>query len=144
MSAGYLQEQSDLKSQTVEMQTELDAFNEDTANVEKFVSLVKRYTDFDELSAAIINEFVDKIIVHEAEWSDGYSPKSGRGMGSRTQKVEVYLKYIGSFDVPDLRSAEEIEAERSALEKLERQRKHRRESERRRLAEQKNNEEKSA
>jgi hypothetical protein len=135
MSAGYIQEQADLKTQTAEMQAELDAFNADTVNVEKFVELVKRYTDFDELSATMINEFIDKIIVHEAEWSDGYNPKTGRGRGSRSQKIEVYLKYIGSFDVPDMRSAEEIEAERVALERLELQRKKHREKERIRLAE---------
>jgi len=40
-------------------------------------------------------------------------------MGSRSQQVDVYLKYIGKFDVPDMRTAEEIEAERIAEEKLE-------------------------
>jgi len=35
----------------------------------------------------------------------------------------VYLKYIGSFDNPNPRTAEEIEAERVALEQEKRERK---------------------
>ena len=116
MSAGYIEEQSVLKTQTTAMQAELDAFNEDTANVEKFIELVNRYTDFTELTPAILHEFVDKIIVHEGEWSEGIYPESGRPKGKRSQKIEVYLKYIGSFNVPDERTPEEIEAEQVAKE----------------------------
>jgi hypothetical protein len=93
--------------------------------------LARRYTRFEELTNSIINEFVDKVIVHEGVWSEG----GGRVKGSRTQEVEVYLKYIGKFDVPDLRSAEEIEAERIAFEKAERERKRKRELMRKRAAE---------
>ena len=118
MSAGYTQEQTDLKNQTVAMQAELDSFNENTANVEKFIELVKRYTDFTELTPAMLHEFVDKVIVHEGEWSEerGAEKKNGRPYGKRTQKIEVYLKYIGSFNVPDNRTPEEIEAQLLAEE----------------------------
>ena len=39
----------------------------ETANTDMFISLAKRYTDFEELTPAMINEFVSKVIVHEAE-----------------------------------------------------------------------------
>ena len=85
----------------------------------------------------MINEFVDKIIVHECEWSDGRNSETGRGMGTRTQEVDVYLKYIGKFDVPDLRTAEEIEAECIKQERLDKERKYKREYARKRTAAQK-------
>ena len=66
------------------------------------------------------------MIVHEAVWSDGLN-ENGRPCGSRTQEVEVYLKYIGSFDVPDTRTAAQIEADRIAAEKLETRRAYHRE-----------------
>ena len=94
MSAGYIQEQTDLQNQVDELQAELDIFNTDTANVDKFVELVKRYTDFSELTPAMLHEFIDKVIVHEAEWSEGFNPETGHGLGTRSQKIEVYLKYI--------------------------------------------------
>ena len=84
-----------------------------------------------------INEFVDKIIIHEGEWSDGRNPETGRGLGTRTQKIEVFLKYIGSFDVPDLRTLEEIEAECEKQNRIDRERKYKREYGRRRSEKQK-------
>ena len=116
-----------LKQQTAALQSELDAFNADSVKVDKFVDLLRRYTQFDELTGAMIAEFVDKVIIHEGEWSEN----NGRCKGTRSQQVDVYLKYIGKFDVPDLRTVEEIEAERIAFEKAERKRKQHRESARR-------------
>jgi len=141
MSAGYEQEQEELKAQNLILQTELEAFNTDNSNIESFIELVNRFTHFDELTPAMINEFVDKIIVHEGEWSEGRSSETGRGRGTRTQKVEVFLKYVGSFNVPDKRTPEEIEAERIKQERIEHERKYKREY-RRRMLDAKKNEEK--
>ena len=47
-----------------------------------------KYTAFDELTPSMLNEFVDKVLVHRAEKIDG----------RRTQKVEVYLNFIGMID----------------------------------------------
>ena len=51
----------------------------------------------------MINEFIEKIIVHEGDWTTG----------ERTQQVDIYLNFIGKFDVakpgptPDEIAAEE-------------------------------------
>jgi hypothetical protein len=66
----------------------------------------------------MINEFIDRVEVHEGEWSEK-DPDSAY-KGQRSQTVDVYLKYIGKFDLPDTRTPEEIEAERIAEEKRER------------------------
>jgi hypothetical protein len=78
-------------------------------------------------------EFVDKVLVHEAVWSE--ATEANRRMGTRTQQVDVHLKYIGNFIAPDTRTAEEIEAERIEEEKLEARRKRQREYARRKAAE---------
>lgn len=127
MSAGYIREQEDLKQQTATLQSELDTYNADSVRADKFIELVRRFTSFETLTPAMVNELVDKIIVHEGTWTvdeDG-------GKGSRTQRVDVYLSYIGSFDVPDTRTAEEIEAECIAEERLQQRRKRNREYARR-------------
>jgi hypothetical protein len=67
------------------------------------------------------------VIVHEGEWSDGNTGEGGRPRGRRTQQVEVYLKYIGNFDEPDMRTPEQIEADLIAEEKLEARRAYHRE-----------------
>jgi hypothetical protein len=74
----------------------------------------------------MLNEYIEKVVVHEGVWSDGFTGVDGRPRGSRTQQVDVYLKYIGTFNVPDMRTPEEVEAERIAVEKLEAKREYHR------------------
>ena len=54
------------------------------------MALTKKYTDFSVLTTPMIYEFVDKILVHAPD----------RSTGERTQEVDIYLKFIGKFDVP--------------------------------------------
>ncbi len=49
------------------------------------MELVRRYTDFSELTPAMLHEFVEKVVVHEADKSSGV----------REQRVDIYLNYIG-------------------------------------------------
>jgi len=135
MAEAYERESEGLKAKNAELQSELDEFTSDSLKVDKFLALVRKYTRFEELTNAMINEFIDKIIVYECEWSEGFNKENGRPMGTRSQRVDVYLKYIGNFNVPDMRTEEEIEAERKAAEKLEKKRKHGREYMRKRTAE---------
>jgi len=127
MSEGYHQERTALREKNDAFQLELDDFNSDSMRADKFIEIVHRYTNFEELTTAMMHEFIEKVIVHECEWSDGNTGEGGRPRGARTQRVEVHLKYIGSFNVPDLRTPEQIEADRIAYEKLEANRAYHRE-----------------
>ena len=91
LSAEYEQEQANLRAVLDSDQSELDAFNADTARVDQFLALAKKYTGFSELTTPMINEFIHKIVVH-ASSRDEY--------GDRCQEVEIYLNFIGKFDVP--------------------------------------------
>lgn len=135
MTAAYEQELNALKAKNTELQTEIDEFTADNEKVDKFLALVRRYTRFEALTPAMINEFVDKIIVYEGEWSEGFNKENGRPMGTRSQRVDVYLKYIGNFNVPDMRTPKEIEAEKKTAEKLEAKRAYNREYMRKKTAE---------
>ncbi len=122
MSVGYLEEKAELRANTDALQSELAEWSADSVRADKFIEIVRRYTSFEELTPAMLNEYIDKVVVHESVWSDGNTGVGGRPRGMRTQQVDVYLKYIGKFDAPELRSAEEIEAERIEEEKLEKKR----------------------
>ena len=89
--AEYESEQKSLQSSVEEADKLLSSFNEDTDRAEKFIALAKKYTDFSELTTMMINEFIDKIIVHAPEKVDG----------DRVQEVEIYLNFIGHFDLPE-------------------------------------------
>jgi len=111
LSEEYEREQGEVEQTITQLQSELDAFNADTDRTERFVEIVKRYTDLSELTTPMIAEYVDKIIVHEAEKING----------ERTQKVDVYLNFIGKFDLPDKElTPEQIVAEEAAKRKRER------------------------
>ena len=100
LSVEYEQEQETLEVSIQKAQADLESFEADTAKVDQFMALAKKYTDFTELTTPMINEFVDKIVVHEAD----------RSSGERTQEVDIYLKFIGKFDVPIPEpTAEELE-----------------------------------
>ena len=103
--AGYEQEQATLRQAVTEAETALDSFEQDTANVERFLALAKKYTDFSELTTPMINEFIEKIIVHAPEKVDG----------DRTQEVEIYLKFIGRFDLPAPELTPEEEKRQASL-----------------------------
>jgi hypothetical protein len=91
LSGGYESEQADLETQTAELRTELDAFDTDSIRADKFMELTRRYTDFSELTPAMLHEFVEKVIVFNAEKINGV----------KEQRVEIFLNYIGQFDVPE-------------------------------------------
>ena len=86
----YDKEQKDLKAVAETDTKQLDEYEQDTENVNRFLELVDRYTDFPELTPQMIYEFVDKILVHAPERIDG----------CRAQEIEIFLKYVGKFDLP--------------------------------------------
>ncbi len=86
----YDSEQKQLKITIEQTQNELKEYEEDNDKINQFLELTKKYTDFSVLTPVMINEFIDKIIVHAADKSSG----------ERTQEIEIYLKFIGKFDVP--------------------------------------------
>src|SRR5699024_6366053 len=90
LSDEYDKEQNELERERASDQASRDQFNEDTDRADKFLALAKQYTDFSELTAPMINEFVEKIVVHAP----------ARSTGERIQEIEIYLKFIGKFDVP--------------------------------------------
>lgn len=88
---GYDTEQETLDREIERLQAEIDRYNTDSVRADRFMELVKKHTEFSMLSAALLNEFVEKVIVHEADKSSG----------TRTQQVDIYLSFIGKFELPE-------------------------------------------
>jgi hypothetical protein len=131
LSQEYEQEQTELDISISRLQAELDDFAADGKKAERFIAIVKRHTDFSELTGQMIAEYIDRIIVHEADWSSG----------ERHQQVDIHLNFIGKFDVPTAEpTAEEIAAEEEARKKRVRHR----EAQRRYVAKQEQAERKAA
>ncbi len=117
MLADYEAEQDELTRVVKAEQAELDTIIGGEQNVERFLALVKKYQPIRELTPAMINEFVDKVLVHEG---------TGRG-ADRCVEIEIYLNYIGQFKLPAAQPEELTEEERKAREEAEEKRRKNRE-----------------
>lgn len=80
--AEYDEEQTGLETSIAEWKRQIESWNADKLKTDQFIQLVKRYTDFSELTTPMLNEFIEKVIVHEGE---------GRG-NDRRQRIDIYLR----------------------------------------------------
>ena len=125
LSAEYEQEQAELESVIAADQVELEIFHADATRADQFMALAKKYTDFSELTTPMINEFIEKILIHAPKKIDG----------ERTMEIEIFLKFIGKFEVPmpeptpEELAAEEVARKKRAAERA----KYERRKERKRL-----------
>lgn len=91
LSAQYEKEQTQLEEAVLEEQRQLDEMHSGKAKVEQFMALIERYRDCTEYSDEILRQFVEKVVVHETTKAED---------GERSREIEVYLNFIGKFDVP--------------------------------------------
>ena len=120
LSGTYEQEQLELRQQNAALRAELDAFRADGEKTGKFVELVRRYQDFEELTPAMLSEFIYRIFVHEADKSSG----------ERMQDVDIHFNFIGSF-IPAKEEPALTFEELAEREKLRKKREKQREANRR-------------
>lgn len=91
LTATYEQEQSELNEKVKVLRTELSEAKDKLDNIDRFVSLVNKYTDVPELTSEIVREFIYKVIVHEKQKVDGH----------RTQAVEIIYNCVGAIELPN-------------------------------------------
>lgn len=65
MSAKFEAEQAELKDSLAVLEQELSELERQSVNVDKFLKIVRRYTEIEELTPAIVHEFIGRIIIHE-------------------------------------------------------------------------------
>ena len=89
LTAGYEKEQSDLRNLLAEAEAELVSYQTDTENIDRFMKVIRKYRNPETLTAPMLNELVDKIIVHAPV----------KVNGKRHMQVDVIFRFIGSFAV---------------------------------------------
>jgi hypothetical protein len=90
MTANYETEQHTLESRVVELKGTMTAEHDSALNVDHFLALVRKYTDIQELTAEMIREFVEKVLVYKVERIDG----------RRVQRIKIVWNCIGEFTPP--------------------------------------------
>ena len=106
----YDDEQAELETKMETMKTELAEEKASPVDIKHFISLIRKCKNPTEISDAMFNELVDKIVVYEAE-----------GVGkARTQKVDIYFNYVGQVDIAY--TEEELAEIKAQQEQIEQQR----------------------
>ena len=108
LNSQYETEQRALSKEIEDLELVISRYENETDRARKFISLISRYENFDELTNTMINEFVEKIIIHE---------RDRKGSQTSKQKIEIYFNFIGNYEPPKEKLSEE---ERSKLEEEER------------------------
>ena len=84
MDEKYSQERDTLSMEIAELEKAVSDFDNQQKSAQRFIALVDRYQDFKDLSITMLNEFVEKILVHE---------RDKKGCVDSTQEVEIYFNY---------------------------------------------------
>lgn len=89
MSAAYEREQKDLTASATELKKQVETCEQQTVNVKSFLKLVRSYTEPERLSLEILRMFVEKIVIHDADWSSGH----------RVQQIDIHYNFVGQIDM---------------------------------------------
>lgn len=89
LSGKYAEEYYSLKSEQEQIEERLSEFENANQRAKNFIKLAESYSDFEELTPAAINEFINKIVVHE---------RDVKRAKYTVQRIEVYFNYIGKFE----------------------------------------------
>jgi DNA invertase Pin-like site-specific DNA recombinase len=110
LDAQYAKEQESLSGEIAELEQTLAGYEQGRKSAEKFIALVDKYEDFDNLTTTMLNEFVEKILVHE---------RDRKGSIDTTQEVEIYFNFVGKYVPPHFGECNLTPEELEALRKKE-------------------------
>ena len=89
LTSGYDEEKKTLTRRIAELTQEIDNATERSADVKRFVALVRRYTTITELTYENVHEFIDRILIHELDKE------------TNTRKIEIFYSFVGRVDTGD-------------------------------------------
>ena len=110
LDAQYGKEQAELKSEVKALEEFLEYHEKNKKSAERFISLIEKYENFDNLTIAMLNEFIDKILVHE---------RDRKGSRETTQEIEIYFNFVGKFVPPHFMEVELTPEELEEIRKRE-------------------------
>jgi site-specific DNA recombinase len=110
LDARYADEQDELSGEIEELEQAVTGYEHKQQSAEKFIALIDKYENFDTLTTTMLNEFVEKIVVHE---------RDRKGSQDTTQEVEIYFNFVGKYVPPHFGESNLTPEEQEALRKKE-------------------------
>ena len=91
LDAQYAKEQAELTAEISALEKAIKSYETHEKDADRFIALIDKYENFDKLTIAMLNEFIEKILVHE---------RDRKGSIQTTQEVEIYFNFVGRFVPP--------------------------------------------
>nr|WP_270441103.1 DUF4368 domain-containing protein [Butyricicoccus sp. AF86-03b2A] len=91
LDAQYEKEQTELTAEISVLEKAVKSYEKHEKDADRFIALIDKYENFDKLTIAMLNEFIEKILVHE---------RDRKGSIQTTQEVEIYFNFVGRFVPP--------------------------------------------
>ena len=110
LDAQYAKEQDALEIEIAELEKAVTGYEQSQKSAEKFIALIDKYENFDTLTNTMLNEFVEKILVHE---------RARKGSQDTTQEIEIYFNFLGRYIPPSLQPVPLTPEEQEELQKKE-------------------------
>ena len=110
LDAQYAKEQDALNAEIAELEKAVTGYEQSRKSAEKFIALIDKYENFDTLTNTMLNEFVEKILVHE---------RARKGSQDTTQEVEIYFNFVGRYIPPAMQPVPLTPEEQEELRKKE-------------------------
>ena len=110
LDAQYAKEQDALEIEIAELEKAVTGYEQSQKSAEKFIALIDKYENFDTLTNTMLNEFVEKILVHE---------RTRKGSQDTTQEIEIYFNFLGCYIPPSLQPVPLTPEEQEELRKKE-------------------------
>lgn len=109
----YANEQEKLSVDIKNLEQVISGFEQKQKSADCFLALVKKYESFETLTTAMLNEFVEKIVIHE---------RDRKGCQETTQEIEIYFNFVGQYLPPHFGEVTLTPEEQEALRKREERR----------------------
>ncbi|MEO2655145.1 recombinase family protein [Blautia wexlerae] len=110
LDAQYAKEQDALEIEIAELEKAVTGYEQSQKSAEKFIALIDKYENFDTLTNTMLNEFVEKILVHE---------RARKGSQDTTQEIEIHFNFLGRYIPPSLQPVPLTPEEQEELRKKE-------------------------
>ncbi|WP_294051433.1 DUF4368 domain-containing protein [Streptococcus sp.] len=88
LSQSYEEEQKQLQTSISDLTEKLAKQQEDSLNISKFMMRISKYTKLPELTVEIVNELIDKIVIHKPTGTKR----------NRIIQIDIYYNFIGKLN----------------------------------------------
>lgn len=91
---------SKLKTQSEQLGQEIASIELEQFSLHQFTAIIRKYVGIGELTPTIVNDFIDRIIVHVPD----------KSTGKRVQYIQIAFSLIGEIELPDTATPQELNA----------------------------------